>query len=293
MSVPTVAYSQHDHDSLTPAVHHPLDATPLVDGLDSLLRGPVASGGIQLRVHISEPASSHDSLLVDADQDSLSRPGSSSSSLDPYYFGAQSSSDSPAQQFQESSLPTITQETPIHNDLSAPLTPTRDPANIDRNGLVGVGELATPRWGTLIRRAQENLGDDDDNALDILQEEDSTEVVVSNVEPDGPDSPWTIEAVDGELDDQDQRDVKPLTRTIRPRRSTADESGGEEILYPRQPHGSDLLHPFDRVKSSPEPPSPIVPPLPTEQSLLSDVSSSPPSSFTPLTPLRKAKETHV
>ena len=71
----------------------------------------------------------------------------------------------------------------------------------------------------------------------------------------------------------------------------ADESGGEEILYPRQPHGSDLLHPFDRVKpSSPEPPSPIVPPLPTEQSLLSDVSSSPPSSFTPLTPLRKAKK---
>lgn len=42
--------------------------------------------------------------------------------------------------------------------------------------------------------------------------------------------------------------------------------------------------------SSPEPPSPIVPPLPTEQSLLSDVSSSPPSSFTPLTPLRKAKK---
>lgn len=70
----------------------------------------------------------------------------------------------------------------------------------------------------------------------------------------------------------------------------ADESGGEEILYPRQPHGSDFLHPFDRVNlSSPELP-PIVPPLPTEQSLLSDVSSSPPSSFTPLTPLRKAKK---
>ena len=82
-----------------------------------------------------------------------------------------------------------------------------------------------------------------------------------------------------------------MTRTVRPRRSVADESGGEEILYPRQPHGPDLLHPFDRVNpSSPEPPSPIVPPLPTEQSLLSDVSSSPPSSFTPLTPLRKAKK---
>ena len=27
-----------------------------------------------------------------------------------------------------------------------PKTPGRDPANIDRKGLIGVGELATPRW---------------------------------------------------------------------------------------------------------------------------------------------------
>ena len=240
-------------------------------------------------------------MQVDADQDSLSRPGSSTSSLDPYYFGAPS--DSPPQ---DSALLSVTPETRIHSD-SSPLTPARDPANIDRNGLVGVGELATPRWDRHIRRPQQNP-DDDENALDVLQEQDSAEVVVPNVEHDGPDSPWTIEAVDGELDDQDQvrffflaarafvdirfqHDVKPLTRTIRPRRSMADESGGEEILYPRQPLGSELLHPFDHVKpSSPEPPSPTVPPLPTEQSLLSDVSSSPPSSFSPLTPLRKAKK---
>lgn len=69
---------------------------------------------------------------------------------------------------------------------------------------MGVGELTTPRWGRLLRRAQENLGDDDDNALDVLQEEDSAEVIVPNAELDGPDSPWTIEAVDGEFDDQDQ-----------------------------------------------------------------------------------------
>ena len=83
------------------------------------------------------------------------------------------------------------------------MTPVRDPANIDRQGLVGVGELATPRWGKLFRRPS----DDDNAALDILQEEDSAEVVVPNVEPDGPDSPWTIEAVDGE-DELDQ--VFPL-----------------------------------------------------------------------------------
>ncbi|KAF8436918.1 hypothetical protein L210DRAFT_3631914 [Boletus edulis BED1] len=271
--------AQHDIDALTLPIHHP----PLVEPPDSLLyAGPNDPHSSKLRVHVTEPAPSHHSLQVDADQSSLSRPASSTSSLDPYYFGAQSSSNSPVQ---ESPLQSVTPETRIHND-SSPRTPARDPANIDRNGLVGVGELATPRWGKLIRRAQENPPDDDDNA--VLCEE---EVVISDVEPDGPDSPWTIEAVDGELEDQDQRDVQPLTRTIRPRRSTADESGGEEILYPRQPHGSDLLHPFDCVKpSSPEPPSPIVPPLPTEQSLLSDVSSSPPSSFTPLTPLRKAKK---
>ncbi|KAF8558429.1 hypothetical protein OG21DRAFT_1595333 [Imleria badia] len=267
------AHPQHDNDSLTLLPH-------LVDVPDD-------AHPTKLRVLVSEPPPPHDSLQVDADQDSFSRPDSSTSSLDPYYFGAQSPSDSPAQY---TSMPSVTPETRIHSD-SSPLTPARDPANIDRNGLVGVGELATPRWGKLIRHAHENQADDDDNPLDILQEEDSAEAVLSNIEPDSPDSPWTIEAVDGELDDQDQCDVKPLTRTIRPRRSMADESGGEEILYPRQPHGSELLHPFDRVKpSSPEPPSPILPPLPTEQSLLSDVSSSPPSSFTPLTPLRKAKK---
>lgn len=224
MSAPAVAYSQHDHDPLTLAVHHPPDTTLLVDGSDSLPSAPVPSGGNdahpnqvrlfvsartssldahsrQLRVHISEPASSLSSLQVDADQNTLSRPASSSSSLDPYYFGAQSPSDSPAQ---EPTLPSITPETRTHNDSSSPLTPVRDPANIDRNGLVGVGELATPRWGRVMRRAQENPGDDDDNAVGVLQEEDSVEVVVPNIEPDGPDSPWTIEAVDGDLDDQAQ-----------------------------------------------------------------------------------------
>ena len=149
---------------------------------------------------VSEPAPPHDSLLADADQVSFSRPDSSTSSLDPYYFGAQSPSDSPSQ---HTTIPSVTPETRTRSDAS-PLTPARDPANIDRNGLVGVGELATPRWGKLLRRAQENHDDDDDSPLDVLQEEDNAEVVAPNVEPDSPDSPWTIEAVDGELDDQDQ-----------------------------------------------------------------------------------------
>lgn len=206
----SAAYSQHDHDSLTLAPLSDAPAFPLtapVSGNDIQVRPFLSSTTssldvypCQLRVHITQPAPSHDSLQVDADQDHLSRPGSSTSSLDPYYFGVQSPSDSPPQQFQDPTLPSTTPETRIPNDSSSPLTPVRDPANIDRNGLVGVGELATPRWGKLVRRPSE----DDDNALDVLQEEDSTDVVVPNIGPDGSDSPWTIEAVDGELDDQDQ-----------------------------------------------------------------------------------------
>lgn len=209
--------AQHDNDALTLPVLHP----PLVEAQNSLCqpstndahstkvgpRLPSTPSSLadslltQLRVHITQPAPPHDSLQVDADQDTHSRPGSSTSCLDPYYFSTQSPSDSPAQ---DSTHPSVTPETRTHNNSVSPLTPARDPANIDRNGLVGVGELSTPRWGKLIRHAEENPGDDDDNSLGVLQEEDSTEVVVPNGEPDGPDSPWTIEAVDGELDEQDQ-----------------------------------------------------------------------------------------
>lgn len=98
-------------------------------------------------------------------------------------------------------LLSVTPETHIHSD-SSPLTSAWDPANIDRRSLVGVGELATPHFDRRIRRPQENPADGNENPH-VLQEEDIAEVdVVPNVEPDGPDTPWTIEAVDGELDDQ-------------------------------------------------------------------------------------------
>jgi len=213
----------------------------------------------QPRVHISSTDDAHD---IDIDTDR--RPGSATSSLDPYYFGADS---------------------PVAHSPHEPLTPARD---IDRKGLVGVGELATPRWD---KSRQSHA---DDSHLD-------DDVVVVN---DSPDSPWTIEAVDGESDEViissaacrihfitfSQHQPKPLPRTIRQRCSMGEESGGEEILYPRKPHASGFLHPSDAVKtSSPspeEPPSPLVPPLPSEHSLLSDA-SSPPDTFTPLRKLRK------
>jgi dual specificity tyrosine-phosphorylation-regulated kinase 2/3/4 len=65
-----------------------------------------------------------------------------------------------------------------------PVTPAKDPAAIDRRGLVGVGELATPRWGRHVRE-HEDLPQNQDQE----QEDD---------DDDESDSPWTIEAVDGE-----------------------------------------------------------------------------------------------
>lgn len=96
------------------------------------------------------PALEIDHVDSEFDPISLSRSTSATSSLDPYYFGA---SESPAP------------------PLPLPATPARD---IDRRGLVGVGELTTPRW----------------TRTDNEEEE--------------PDSPWTIEAVDGEDSEKEQ-----------------------------------------------------------------------------------------
>lgn len=90
--------------------------------------------------------------------------------------------------------------------IKDPITPGRDPANIDRRGLVGVGELATPRWTRGSARRSEV---DVDEQVDEVDEEEEQLLEDSSVagevgeisEQDAPDSPWTIEAVDGEGDD--------------------------------------------------------------------------------------------
>jgi dual specificity tyrosine-phosphorylation-regulated kinase 2/3/4 len=144
-----------------------------------------------------------------SDSEALSdRPVSASDALDPYYF--------------------IHDPSPVPPLPSAdPHTPARDPGSIDRRGLVGVGELATPRWP----RDDPHQVDRDEN-----------------------DSPWTIEAIDGEEVSEKEEvgfhvaspdpdahlpslqlsdhPVHTPARRLRTQRST-DESGGEEILYPR------------------------------------------------------------
>ena len=80
----------------------------------------------------------------------------------------------------------------MRRHVTEPITPVRDPASIDRRGLVGVGELATPRWTRAPRV------DDDDDQADLTLNNDTRDY-----EQEDPDSPWTIEARDGDPESVD------------------------------------------------------------------------------------------
>ena len=80
----------------------------------------------------------------------------------------------------------------MRRHVTEPVTPARDPASIDRRGLVGVGELATPRWTRAPRV------DDDEDQADPTTNDDN-----GDYEQGDPDSPWTIEARDGEIESMD------------------------------------------------------------------------------------------
>ncbi|KIY70038.1 hypothetical protein CYLTODRAFT_420127 [Cylindrobasidium torrendii FP15055 ss-10] len=152
----------------------------------------------------------------------------SSVSLDPYYFSTQSGSDSPF----PPPLPPLPRTPDNQQPYHAPVTPARDPAAIDRRGLVGVGELATPRW----TRSHTSASEDRISIPEAVLEDEAYQVIdAADAEDDVPDSPWTIEAVDGEVSDKDDLPkLPPPQRPLRQRPSLADESGGEEILYPRK-----------------------------------------------------------
>ncbi|KAJ7684810.1 CMGC/DYRK/DYRK2 protein kinase [Mycena polygramma] len=180
-------------------------------------------------------AARHPNVLVSpsADADALEpeypppRSASATSSLDPYYFGL---SDSPVPPLPTGALHLSTTPDQLHLSPSDPVTPARDPAMIDRRGLVGVGELMTPRW----TRASHNKEDTITPVLAPLGES-FEDVPPEDDRPDAPDSPWTIEAVDGEMSEREELlDVNPTPRTLRERPSMTEESGGEEILYPRK-----------------------------------------------------------
>lgn len=120
--------------------------------------------------------------------DSLPRSPSASDALDPYYFGLQSPALSPLPPLPPP--PDFPASSPDLSPGPDPRTPARDPAAIDRRALVGVGELTSPRW------ANHDQYDQQPGNFDID--------MARNQEPDVPDSPWTIEAVDGELSDHEE-----------------------------------------------------------------------------------------
>ncbi|KAJ3737433.1 hypothetical protein DFJ43DRAFT_262022 [Lentinula guzmanii] len=207
-----------------------------------------------------------------------SRAGSATSSLDPYYFGIRSPSDSPVPPLPTSGA--FTSRTPDRSPLQEPYTPAKDPSSIDRRGLVGVGELTTPRW-TRTEQAGEwrPASVDESDSYQIVAPENEVD------EQDMPDSPWTIEAVDGETSErEDLVELKPVHRPLRERPSMTEESGGEEILYPRKSSAA----------------APRLPDLPSADAFSSTFSISsapvdavaatslPPSAFSP--PQRKARK---
>lgn len=135
-----------------------------------------------------------------------SRSASASSSLDPYYFGLPSPSDSPVP-----SLPPLPQPatTPDQLPINEPITPAKNPANIDRRGLVGVGELTTPRW------TRSERGSETDGTGDLSSPLGGVDITI----PDDPhdderDSPWTIEAVDGEFSEKEEVCMFPVNSSF-------------------------------------------------------------------------------
>ncbi len=234
----------------------------------------------------------------EATESDLPRSTSATSSLDPYYFGAGTpSSESPVPP-----VPSLLPRTPEMGPFRDPVTPGKDPASIDRRGLVGVGELTTPRWARGERRDEIEI----DEQVDEVDEDELAEVIGEEVdghreeleeEVDVPDSPWTIEAIDGEPDEIDEvmlplfhligvalipcvlcnqfLDVQPLPRSLNTKRSMADESGGEEILYPR--------HPLSSQDRPPLPSGANISPLNmgNENKTLDANAGSPPSAFIP------------
>lgn len=121
-----------------------------------------------------------------------SRSTSATSSLDPYYFSVHSPSASPVRPLPDPPHPSKTPETrPVTLD---PVTPNRDPSKIDRRVLHGLGELATPRWTRSIANREDDFYTLDQDELEPPLPEEPEDV--------DSDSPWTIEAVDGEEDEE-------------------------------------------------------------------------------------------
>ncbi|KAG8926030.1 hypothetical protein FRC01_009429 [Tulasnella sp. 417] len=141
---------------------------------------------------------------------------------------------------------------PIPSQRFDPQTPARDPAAIDRRGLIGVGELATPRWVQTIssRKNWDGKGESvQEEPVEYFPAEPPSDAASM---PNSP--PWTTDAVETDspqtsprLPDESQpsfaaamsnpapRPHPAAARVLRNKASINSESGGEEILYKPPP----------------------------------------------------------
>jgi len=181
-----------------PLTSSPLDSTQVLLFMAAQAAQVADTSFDSIKVCAGAPAT-QDTVLHPDQPLPVSRPASASSSLDPYYFGLQSPADSPVPLPSPFLQSATTPDQPLINE---PITPARNPANIDRRGLVGVGELATPRW-TRNERTSDTDESDLQPRFDVTAE-NSLPDFPDNVHDDEPDSPWTIEAVDGEISDKEE-----------------------------------------------------------------------------------------
>ncbi|PVF99135.1 hypothetical protein CPB86DRAFT_784142 [Serendipita vermifera] len=188
----------------------------------------------------------------------------SQSTLDPYYFTATIAapviSSTPEPPMPQTNSASTAMNPPIPNE---PKTPAINPSSIDRGGLIGVGDLTTPRWtsrANLTGRSQPRQ-DGLSGPSEMEENEDGSTIeaftIASHDQQDNDidrSSPWTIEAVDESDTNEPSSYIVPSPppipvanpespapkttyvpaepRSVRSKRSV-EESAGEEILYPR------------------------------------------------------------
>ncbi|KAG8853390.1 hypothetical protein FRB96_008180 [Tulasnella sp. 330] len=184
----------------------------------------------------------------------------SSSALDAYYFSNPTPNPSPPPEMAQPMQLTIPKTPDFmssshHSSVTRhdPQTPARDPSAIDRRGLVGVGELATPRWvqSTSSRRAwegkEQTVAEEGEPAGDNAED---TNVVWDDAD-DGAGNTWANEQHEEPqapppLPHQEPisqplvapRRKSDISRSLRHKPSMASESGNEEILYKPPPRKS-------------------------------------------------------
>ncbi|KAG8905867.1 hypothetical protein FRB99_008078 [Tulasnella sp. 403] len=162
---------------------------------------PLQQSRIQPTLNVGHPASDRPSDGPPTRTES----SASSSALDSYYFSypspdiqtgqASPPPPLPASHSTQLAVPRTPDYSPFVNSIPPtasrhdPHTPARDPAAIDRRGLVGVGELATPRWAQAVtaRKVWDNKGES--------VEEEPMEIAEDVLESDDVPNPWNSEPV--------------------------------------------------------------------------------------------------